>query len=142
MPLVKRYYQNLKKFIQEKNKMPIKVKHIEQFTSNQKFFEQIIKLDPKYFDWNITVLFYIILHYADALCADHGYSEFRGHAERENQLKKILPNKEFRLYLHLKNASIMARYKVKFLSKNSQEYCLKVHRDLFLPLKESIQKQL
>jgi hypothetical protein len=115
--------------------MPGKGKHKEQIESNKQFFSFINKDESKFFDWNITVLFYTILHYADAFCAGKGYSKIENHKERNKLLYDFLEEKDYRLYLRLLNASKDSRYEVRCLGEKARNYCLQIHQDVYIPLK-------
>lgn len=114
--------------------MPFKPEHINQYRHNKEFFENICDVyDSKYFDWKVTTLFYSILHHADVLLANKGYHP-EDHKDRQTELNKILPKKEYRLYIRLKSASIDSRYRIKYLRKEAQGGFMDVYKKLYLPL--------
>jgi len=62
-------------------------KHLQQAEHNESFLDCITKHSPKnYFDWKITVIFYIAVHYVDAYLVSHGII-VHDHNERNNQIE-------------------------------------------------------
>ena len=107
---------------------------MQQYQHNKDFLDKMSKdYDSNYFDWKITTLFYIILHYADALLAGRGHHP-GGHPKREAMLEGIMPDREYRLYLRLWNASVDSRYKTKFLGRDTRPACLRYYQECYIPL--------
>jgi hypothetical protein len=122
--------------------MPKQKEHQRQIASNEAFYADINKLGQKYFDWRITTLFYIIVHYADALCAANGIVQISNHEKRAKELKKLLSPADFSLYLGLKDASRKARYEVGCLDKSANDYWQNVYRRYYHPLRTSLKNKI
>lgn len=89
--------------------MPARDDHLNQARHNVRFYTTIDRVTYK--DWAATVLFYISLHYIDAVLALKGIHpdihKTRDNAvARVSELRRIYGN-----YSALKNASFNARYK-------------------------------
>ena len=123
--------------------MPQKNQHLQQYQHNKDFLTKVCKdYDSNYFDWKITTLFYSILHYADALLADRMGHHPKEHSDRVERLERIIPDKEYRLYLRLMNACRNSRYEIKYLGKKGQPACLRYYQDCYIPLKTYFKKAI
>ncbi len=123
--------------------MPTKQEHQKQIGSNEGFYKELnTLLGAKYFDWKITTLFYIIIHYADALCAENGIKQIKNHKDREKHLQNFLNRTELSLYRGLKSASQTARYEVGCLDKSAMKYWQDVYKNYYDPLRTSLQKKI
>lgn len=121
--------------------MPSLKKHKEQIKSNEGFFSDISdKFDGKYYDWKITTLFYVIVHYAEALCAKHGHHS-KDHRARSTFLYKKLSSEDYSKYEQLKDASQRSRYKADYLTGKASQYCLSVFNKLYKPLKKAFEEK-
>jgi hypothetical protein len=118
--------------------MPDLVKHREQIVSNEDFFVRINEKDPKFYDWNLTVMFYTILHYSDAFLFLKGYRDIEGYKKRESLIDQFFSKDERAKYRNLKNASVDSRYKVLCLGGQAQHRCIHIHQNIFTPLKQSL----
>jgi hypothetical protein len=121
--------------------MPRLSEHKKQSAVNNTFFNDISdKFDSKYFDWKITTLFYEILHCAEALSAKHG-KHHETHTDRNHFLQTMLDRNELALYRQLSNASRVSRYKAQFLTKESREYCIRIFKDTYKPLRKAFDEK-
>ena len=93
-------------------------KNINQAEHNQDFHKCIVdKFEDSFFDWKITVLFYIAIHYLKALAEKRGENIGDTHIEidrsvnpdRNDSTMKITRN-AWREYKQLYNYSRTARY--------------------------------
>lgn len=98
--------------------MPTRDEHLSQASHNVDFYATINK--PEYKDWAITVLFYIGLHYIDAVLALNNIHP-ASHPTRDSavgasqELRRIYGH-----YQTLKNQSYNARYKPPTLFTSGQ----------------------
>ena len=122
--------------------MPNQQAHQRQIASNEAFYTDLNTLGQKYFDWRITTLFYIIVHYADALCAANGIPHISDHRDRETKLQNFLNQNELTLYKALKNASENARYDVGCLNKSVMAYWQSIYQNYYHPLRTSLQQRI
>jgi hypothetical protein len=90
--------------------VPSRDAHIAQARHNVRFYATIDKL--LYKDWAATVLFYIGLHYIDAVLAEKGNVHPDIHKTRDNAVARLAELRPiYSNYSALKNASFNARYK-------------------------------
>lgn len=58
--------------------------HLKKARYNENFLEKLDELVPAdYFDWKITVAFYVVVHYIDAYFESHGV-RVNSHEKRRN----------------------------------------------------------
>ena len=81
--------------------------HLDQAVRNEEFSVAISSLPNRFAEWEITVLFYSALHYADALLTTLGFNA-KDHRQRRNLIVRhtTFPNE----YDNLFQASLEARY--------------------------------
>lgn len=117
--------------------MPKLVLHEGQIASNEAFYKELNQNGSNYYDWLITILFYTILHYADAYCAkvNKGIIKFENHRSRETRLNSLIEEKYYYMYLQLKNRSRMARYDVAMIGDDANAQWSNIYKDLYLPLR-------
>jgi uncharacterized protein (UPF0332 family) len=92
--------------------------HIEQVKHNQKFHECIVNnFNSQFFDWKITVLFYVAIHCLKALAAKRKINIGETHHDIEKSVNPEKPNAIMRIsknawreYKTLFNYSRTARY--------------------------------
>lgn len=90
--------------------MPPRDAHLTQARHNVRFYATIDKVAYK--DWAATVLFYIGLHYIDAVLAEKGNIHPDIHKTRDNAVARVAELRPiYNNYSALKNASFNARYK-------------------------------
>lgn len=123
--------------------------HLRQAKHNERFLSLIEDNYPDdFFDWKITVCFYIIVHYIDGFFLSHGIS-ISDHKQRRIQLLlKDYPiiNDEF--YTHYENIYYMcmsARYdgfkdKKKFIRHQSEK--LKEAKEAVSFIRQSIEEDI
>ncbi len=87
--------------------MPTLNQHLSQAESNERFAEPITALPARFPGWEVTVLFYSALHYADAFLATQGIHP-RSHDSRIASVK--LYTGAWEDYRHLYRLSLAARY--------------------------------
>ena len=89
--------------------MPARDDHLNQARHNARFYATVDKVVYK--DWAATVLFYIGLHYIDAVLALKGIHPDI-HKTRDNAVGRVAELRPvYGNYSALKNASFNARYK-------------------------------
>ncbi len=89
--------------------MPARDDHVNQARHNVRFYASIDRVAYK--DWAATVLFYIGLHYIDAVLALKGIHPDL-HKMRDNAMARVSELRPiYGSYSALKNASFNARYK-------------------------------
>lgn len=87
--------------------MPALQQHIAQAVRNEEFADTISSLQTRFTQWEITALFYSVLHYADAFLATRGHHP-SNHQERRRLVAQFTGfQKE---YENLYDLSIKARY--------------------------------
>lgn len=92
--------------------------HIDQASHNQKFHDSIdTQFGGQFYDWKITVLFYVAIHYLKALASQRGIDIGETHYEIEQSVnpdrysaKMRLSRNAWREYKNLFNYSRTARY--------------------------------
>jgi len=93
--------------------------HIEQARHNQDFYDCIHeRFDSKFFDWKITTLFYIAIHYLKALAANRNIDIGETHYEIGNNVnptsrhKPLMPisSNAWKAYRDIFQYSRTARY--------------------------------
>jgi hypothetical protein len=119
--------------------------HIFKAEHNQKFHDCIeAEFDGHFYDWKITVLFYVAIHYLKALAILRGIEIGETHIEIEksvnpdrNTAKMRLTRNAWREYRNLFNYSRTARYEgisdfatFEQLKKLDHAYCVQ-HLDNF-----------
>ena len=87
--------------------MPTLDQHLSFAESNERFAGSIAALPTRFPDWEITVLFYSALHYADAFLSTQGIHP-RNHDSRIESIKLYISAWED--YRHLYRLSLGARY--------------------------------
>ncbi len=88
--------------------MPARDDHLAQARHNTRFYSAIDRAEFR--DWAVTILFYVGLHYVDALLANKGIHPSQ-HKVRDNAISRVAELRP--IYVHysaLKNASFNARY--------------------------------
>jgi len=111
--------------------------HLLQALHNEKFLEEFERLMPDdYFDWKITVVFYIAVHYIDAYFSSHG-TPTGSHEIRKDLMKNHLyppPQKVCDNYENLYRLARTARYNgfndVKEFRKHQKEKLKEAKRNL------------
>lgn len=114
--------------------------HIDQATHNQQFHDCIeTQFSGKFYDWKITVLFYIAIHYLKALAAQRKIDIGQTHYDIEHNVnpdrhgrKMTITKNAWREYKNLFAYSQTARYEgvtdistFEILKKADHGYCLK-----------------
>lgn len=92
--------------------------HLLQSEHNQQFHTAICANNPDiFFDWKITCLFYVAIHYLKALAAKNSIDIGKSHAEIERNVSPLkggmlmpLPLNAWRWYHNLYRYSRTARY--------------------------------
>ena len=120
-------------------------RHLEQATHNQHFHDSIeTNFEGRFYDWKITVLFYVALHYLQALADSRSISIGETHFEVEQNVNPDKVNAKMRIskgawreYKSLSTYSRTARYQgitdyITFeeLKQTDHQFCLK-HLDNF-----------
>lgn len=84
--------------------------HLEQAERNEELANAISRLETRFTEWEVTVLFYSALHYVSAFLATRGY-EAKNHHERRNLIAQHtdVANEYDNLLQH----SLDARYEMK-----------------------------
>lgn len=93
-------------------------KHIDQASHNQKFHDSIdSQFGGEFYDWKITVLFYVAIHYLKALASKKGMDIGDTHHEIEYSVnpdrvssKMKITRTAWREYKNLFNYSRTSRY--------------------------------
>lgn len=89
--------------------MPTRDEHVSQARHNARFYATIDQGQFK--DWAVTVLFYVALHYVDALLAQIANIHPPIHGVRDNWMSKVAELKPiYSHYRALKTASHNSRY--------------------------------
>jgi hypothetical protein len=119
--------------------------HIDQASHNQKFHDSIdTQFGELFYDWKITVLFYVAIHYLKALAAHKGIDIGETHYEIEQSVnpdrhsaKMRITRNAWREYKNLFNYSRTARYEgitdfetFEKLKQTDHTYCVQ-HLDNF-----------
>jgi hypothetical protein len=114
-------------------------KHIEQACHNENFHNSISEhFSNDYYDWKITVLFYVAIHYLKALAEQKRIKIGETHYEIENNINPIKNDAKMRitkgawdLYRNLFNYSRTARYDgitdpatFQLIKESDHKYCL------------------
>jgi hypothetical protein len=92
--------------------------HLEQAAHNKSFHDLIeSNFSEQFYDWKITVLFYIAIHYLKALASKRNIDIGETHYEIEQNVNPDRPNSKMKLtrgawreYKNLFNYSRTARY--------------------------------
>jgi hypothetical protein len=88
--------------------VPARDDHLAQARHNSRFYSAIDRAEFR--DWAVTILFYVGLHYVDALLADKGIHPSQ-HKLRDNAINRVAELRPvYAHYSALKNASFNARY--------------------------------
>jgi len=126
--------------------------HLDQASHNIDFHHCIDeKFNDKFYDWKITVLFYVAIHYLKALATKRNIDIGETHYEIEQSVNPDRPNSKMKItrnawreYKNLFNYSRTARYEgitdfntFEKLKQADHPYCLQ-HLDNF---KKYIQNQ-
>jgi hypothetical protein len=94
------------------------VQHLAQATHNQKFHDTIDNnFNEQFYDWKITVLFYVAIHYLKALASHRNIDIGETHYEIEQSVNPDRANSKMKItrgawreYKNLFNYSRTARY--------------------------------
>lgn len=120
--------------------------HIDQASHNKKFHDSIdTQFGSQFYDWKITVLFYVAIHYLKALASQKGIDIGETHYEIEQSVnpdrhaaKMRINRNAWREYKNLFNYSRTARYEgitdfatFEKLKQIDHSYCLK-HLENFI----------
>ena len=95
--------------------MPTRARHIAQAEHNEDLYRHLGAVSPEYIDWQVTCLFYAVLHYVDAYLAPLVHPAT--HAERDNWISReailriIRPD-----YRELRSRSEDARYNAVYVA--------------------------
>lgn len=119
--------------------------HISKAQNNEEFYEKYKLSETEFVDWAATVLFYVCVHYVDAvLCADINLTSYQqqpeNHFARNKavsqclKLKGIAPS-----YLNLYQRSLDARYKQLAFPSN---FLATLETNDYQPVRELIRNQL
>lgn len=103
--------------------------HIVQANKNLQFLQEISKkLDFKYWDWNVTVCFYVAVHLVNSHIASISDQHYRKHEEVSRALNPYIAmsttkvtEEVFLAYNHLQNLSRRSRYLINDSMKNRDE---------------------
>ena len=87
--------------------MPALQQHISQAIRNEEFADAISDLQTRFTQWEITALFYAVLHYMDAFLATRGHHP-SNHRERRRFVADF--TNLHREYENLYDLSMKARY--------------------------------
>ena len=87
--------------------MPGLQQHLAQAARNEEFADTISALQTRFTQWEITALFYGVLHYIDAFLATQGHHP-SNHQERRRLVAQLTSLQ--REYENLYDLSIKARY--------------------------------
>jgi hypothetical protein len=125
--------------------------HLKQATHNQEFHDKIVDdFSEQFYDWKITVLFYVAIHYLKALAAKRNINIGETHYEIEQSVNPDRGNSTmnisrgaWREYKNLFRYSQTARYEgitdfdtFEKLKQIDHSFCLK-HLDNFKKYIES-----
>lgn len=93
--------------------------HIEQAKRNLSFLESVNRLQANYWDWQVTVCFYVVVHMINAHIAKKGNMHYRTHKDVEsaiNPYNKLSPAKVnetvFTAFKTIRNLSRRSRYMI------------------------------
>lgn len=89
--------------------MPALHRHLPQAERNERAADDMASLPERHPDWEVTMLFYSALHYADAFLATIGMHP-QNHGERHELLSILTDAAEY--YLVLYKRSMNARYHI------------------------------
>jgi hypothetical protein len=118
---------------------------LDHANHNQNFHDCVCKqFNDQFFDWKITILFYVGIHYLKALAAKRGAKIGDTHYEIEQSVNPDRPNSQMKIsknawreYKNLFNYSRTARYEgitdkdtFEKIRKIDHSYCLQ-HLDNF-----------
>jgi hypothetical protein len=116
--------------------LPTLKEHYKKSGYNEKFFDDV---KHEYPDWAITGLFYAALHLMEAFLAVKDI-HVEDHKERVNYIGRLSELKPlYQYYRALYDYSVNARYKMHSFTPESIN---KSYEDFFIPIKDSITKQL
>lgn len=103
--------------------------HIQQSQKNLKFLEDISSnLPTPYWDWNVTVAYYVGVHLVNSHIADKSNHHYRKHEEilkalSHNLSPSKVPDNIYLAYRHLQNLSRRSRYLINEDLANKEERC-------------------
>lgn len=122
--------------------------HLKKANYNEKFLEAFEELLPDdYFDWKITVVFYIAVHYIDAYFLSHGTSinshEVRRHVleTHHSPLSEDCIDNYNNLYRLARNARYNGFLGLKEWNKHQRD-CLKEAKKNLIPIRKEIAEDL
>jgi hypothetical protein len=103
--------------------------HITQAKSNLKFLEEISnRLSMPYWDWNVTVCYYVAVHLVNSHIAKVSDQHYRKHEEVSKALNPYfplsptkVPDNVYTAYSNLQNLSRRSRYLISDSMKNRSE---------------------
>jgi hypothetical protein len=125
--------------------MPNAESHKKQIKINEDFYTETNKKQLIFYDWKITIMFYIILHYVDTIAAKQNIIKIKDHNERKRMIHihNLLDRNEKNLYFELYDRSKLSRYECEYLNKKrAQSECLYVYDNLYMPLKNSLASKI
>ncbi len=102
--------------------------HIEQAKRNLRFLESVNRFQQDYWDWQVTVCFYVVVHLINAHIAKKGNMHYRTHKDVEsaiNPYNQLSPSKVseavFTAFKTLRNLSRRSRYMINESNDSNKE---------------------
>lgn len=103
--------------------------HKDKSQHNFNTYAFLNEANPTYTDWEITTLFYSILHLVDAYLYKQQVGLITNHMRRKEYVKQYMSS-IYCEYLRLEELSKQARYKCSIMSKKERDEAFKLYNTI------------